>query len=466
MRIILLSGGSGKRLWPLSSQSRYKQFLKLLPSPEPGGEPISMVQRVWRQLSAEGLRHAAIVATGRGSADILASQLGEHVPLMVEPDNRDTFPAIALAATYLLSEAQASPEEAVIVFPVDSCVDSRFFTLAFELERTLVTSGADIVLLGARPTYPSEKYGYILPEPDGADRNPSSFLKVRRFIEKPPEDEAEKCIAAGALWNCGVFAFRLERMTGWLKERGLPGDYRDLKVMYQRLPSISFDREIVERCGSIAVIPYEGEWKDIGTWDQLTEVMPVSKFGPGVIQESTGTHLINELDIPIVVLGLDNAIVAACHAGILVADKSLTPKLKEYIPVQTRPMYEERRWGWYKVLDCQKHEDGTEVLTKKIRIYAGRNISYQLHHKRSETWTILRGSGEFVLDGHRSIVGRGDVLQIPARARHGIRAITDLELIEIQSGSELSEDDIIRIAMKWEDISDGGIPQEKKAEEL
>jgi mannose-1-phosphate guanylyltransferase len=194
--------------------------------------------------------------------------------------------------------------------------------------------------------------------------------------------------------------------------------------------------------------------------------MPVSQIGPGVIQESTGTHLINELDIPIVVLGLDNAIVAACHAGILVADKRLTPKLKEYIPAQTRPMYEERRWGWYKVLDCQKHEDGTEVLTKKIRIFAGRNISYQLHHKRSETWTILRGSGEFVLDEHRSIVGRGDVLQIPARARHGIRAITDLELIEIQSGSELSEDDIIRIAMKWEDISDGGIPQEKKAEEL
>lgn len=450
MNTILLSGGSGKRLWPLSNDARSKQFLKVLENDN--GELQSMVQRVWRQLENVGLTKSTVIATGRSQVDMIQNQLGQDVPIVIEPSRRDTFPAIALASVYLYSVKGFNLNEVVVVLPVDPYVENQFFNRIKDLEETVLTSGADLALIGVEPTYPSAKYGYIVP---ASITNDQDYLTVSHFIEKPSEKKAAKMIEKGALWNCGVFGFKLEYIISLLQEKGYPIEYEVLLEQYDMLPKISFDYEVVEKTKNIVVLPYDGYWKDLGTWNTLTEEMATNQIGKGIIAESENTHLINELDIPVTILGISNAVVAVSPDGILVSDKSASPKIKELLNgFDQRPMYEERRWGWYRVLDYTKYEDGNEVLTKRICVMAGKNLSYQKHHHRSEVWTIIKGEGEFAFNGEIRFVKQGDVLTIPEGSEHGIKATTDLEFIEIQSGSPLIEEDIVRICMTWDEVKE------------
>ena len=449
MKIILLSGGSGRRLWPLSNDVRAKQFLKVLRNDS--GEMESMVQRVWSQLANAALASKTVIATGKSQVDLLRSQLGDDVPLVIEPERRDTFPAIALASTFLYSKQNIKEEEIVAVLSVDPYVEKHFFGKIVEMGNSLEQTGADLTLIGVKPTYPSTKYGYIVPKQESTD-----YIDVSHFIEKPSEEKAIGLINNGALWNCGVFSFRLKYILDILKRLNLPIDYEQLYLRYNELPKISFDYQVVEKASNIVAITYNGDWKDLGTWNTLTEEMADSVIGNGQISEdSVNTHVINELDLSVKVLGLSNTVVAVSPDGILVTDKSASARLKEMIEGhRQRPMYEERRWGWYRVLDFTKLENGQEVLTKRIGILAGKNLSYQIHEKRREIWTVISGHGEFILDGVLKVVKPGDVLEIPIGAKHAIRAIEDLEFIEVQMGSELVEEDIIRIAMRWEEIMD------------
>ena len=450
MKLVLLSGGSGKRLWPLSNDARSKQFLKVLQNDQGGME--SMVQRVWRQMGRAGLARHASIATGRGQVDMIQSQIGPEVSVIVEPQRRDTFPAIALAAVYLYSIQGVSLNEVVAILPVDPYVEDSFFDKIKELEGAVAATGADLALMGVKPTYPSEKYGYVVPEADSGDT--SEVMMVSRFAEKPSREKAEALIAEKALWNCGVFAFKLNYMINLLMELGLPIHYEEMLRQYHRLPKISFDYAVVEKAEHIVVLPYAGEWKDLGTWNTLTEEIQAPLIGNGTIcGDSQNVHMINELDIPIAVLGVSNIIVSASPDGILVSDKNASPKVKDLIGhLEQRPMYEERRWGSYRVLDFKKFPEGQEVLTKRICISAGKNLSYQTHAKRSEVWTVIAGSGQFVLEDRIGTLQAGDVVKIPVGAKHSIRAFTDLEIIEVQTGSELVEDDIERLTMSWEEI--------------
>ncbi len=451
MRLILLSGGSGKRLWPLSNDARSKQFLKVLENKD--GDRESMVQRVWSQLKAVDLADSAVIATSKSQVDMLQSQLGEAVGIVVEPERRDTYPAIALAAAYLYSVERVHPNEVVVVLPVDPFVEEDFFHRVKELEGLLEATDVDLALVGVRPTYPSEKYGYIVPESSQDDNN---YFKVSHFREKPTEKQAYQLISEKALWNCGVFAFKLGYVIARLEEIGLPTDYFQLKDKYSQLPKISFDYEVVEKAANVVALRYEGEWKDLGTWNTLTEEMSTPITGNGVLcEESFDTHIINELDIPIIVLGLSDIVVAASPDGILVAAKKASPRVKDLVNgFAQRPMYEERRWGWYRVLDHMKYENGQEVLTKRIGILAGKNLSYQMHHLRNEVWTITNGTGEFAFDDMIYKVKLGDVLSIPVGVKHGIKATSDLEFIEVQTGSELVEEDIVRIFMGWDEVEE------------
>jgi mannose-1-phosphate guanylyltransferase len=450
MDLILLSGGSGKRLWPLSNDSRSKQFLKVLDN---NGKLESMVQRVWGQLEKLQLNKSTVIATSKSQVDMIQSQLGSHVPLIIEPERRDTFPAIALAATYLYSVKGTNLSEIVGVLPVDPHVDNSFFERIKDLEDALITSDADLALIGVSPTYPSEKYGYIVPRQSNEQND---FIQVSHFKEKPTEAEATDLMIQNALWNCGVFAFKLEYMISLLQAKGLPIQYEELLKQYNNLEKISFDYAVVEKAEKIVVLPYIGDWKDLGTWNTLTEEMGTTLIGKGIISEdSTNTHLVNELDIPITILGIKDAVVAASPDGILVTDKAQSPRIKDVLKgFEQRPMYEERRWGWYKVLDYTKFEEENEVLTKKIGVKAGCNLSYQKHYARSEVWTIINGEGEFALNDDIRFVKPGDVLVIPVEAKHGIKANTDLEFIEVQSGSPLIEEDIVRIFMTWEEVEE------------
>ncbi|MFD0958220.1 sugar phosphate nucleotidyltransferase [Paenibacillus chungangensis] len=461
MKMVLLSGGSGKRLWPLSNDSRSKQFLKVLP--DAAGSPESMVKRVWGQIGEAGLRRHAYIATSQPQVEMIQSQLGSEVEMIVEPERRDTFPAIALSVAYLYSVEGVGLNETVVVMPVDPYVDTSFFHKAKELESVLEHSGADLALMGVKPTFPSEKYGYIVPAEDAvptdgeAIRNipgEMSYYNVNSFKEKPAREEALRMMEQSALWNCGVFAFKLDFMINILIAGGYPIQYNEMVKRYDQLPKTSFDYEIVERSNRIVAMPYEGEWKDLGTWNTLTEQIGDSLIGKGTIAgNSDNTHVINELDIPITLLNLSNVVVAASPDGILVSDKEASPMIKEIMKhSDQRPMYEERRWGRYRVLDYLKYPGGTEVLTKRICVSPSQNLSYQYHQLRREVWTIVSGEGEVVQDGRVFRVKAGDVLTIEKESRHSLRADSEMEIIEVQTGTQLIEEDIVRLAYDWKEI--------------
>ena len=441
MKLVLLSGGSGKRLWPLSNDSRSKQFLKVLVNPE--GRMESMVQRVWRQLTAVRMNDSTYTITGAAQLEILQNQIGVHKRVLVEPERRDTFPAIALAATYLYSIEGLGLDEVIGVLPVDPYVEERFFESVKALERTLADSGADIALVGVKPLHASEKYGYIVPdEPSDRER---PYRNVRYFKEKPSESQAEELIRQHALWNCGVFAFRLGYLIDYLVKKGFPIQYEAMLRHYEKLPKRSFDYELVEKADRIVVTSYEGYWKDLGTWNTLTDEMSQKQLGNAMISEdSHNTHVVNEMDIPITVVGLSDVIVAASPDGVLVSDKSKSPRIKEMLKhVDRRPMYEERQWGNYRVLDYKRAWEGEEVLTKRISIESGKGLEYEMHMLRDEVAIIVSGTGTFTMGGVSKRVGPGDVLQIPAGYGHSIKAISDLEFIEVQRGGQLLENDCL-----------------------
>lgn len=451
MHLVLLSGGSGKRLWPLSNDARSKQFLKVLKDED--GKPQSMVQRVWKQLASVGLSDKVVIATGRAQVDMINSQLGTGPKIILEPERRDTYPAIALATSFIKTVQGAAPNDVITVLPVDPYVETSFFSRIKILEEALKKSAADIALIGVVPSFPSTKYGYIIPENHmEIDRN--DFMRVSSFKEKPEEEIARELMSKGALWNCGIFAFRVKFLLKHLEEKGFSTQYDELLEQYSELPKISFDYEIVEKTNKIVVIDYNGDWKDLGTWNTLTDEMKNPIKGKGILsKDCINCHLINELEIPVAVLGCQNIIVAASPDGILVTQRDASPRVKELVgKFDGRPMYEERRWGWYRVLDHTTFPDGHEVLTKRIAVKAGKNLSYQYHLHRSEIWTVISGTGMFAIDGRILPVKAGDVLEIPVGRRHGIKANNDLEFIEVQTGSQLIEEDIKRVCMSWEEI--------------
>jgi mannose-1-phosphate guanylyltransferase len=440
MNIVLLSGGSGKRLWPLSNEIRSKQFLKLLSDANGGHE--SMVQRVYRQITQAGIQANIVVATSATQVESIKGQLPDDVDVVVEPERRNTFPAIVLAASYLESKKQMDPEETVIVLPVDPYVEVAYFETFKKMDARVQQGGADLVLMGIKPSYPSEKYGYIIPGEGGG---------VTGFKEKPDEASAKKLIEQGALWNAGVFAFKLKYLMkiadNYLDSR----EFDDVVANYASLKKDSFDYEVVEKADALAVIPYSGEWKDIGTWNTLTEEMQEESIGDVVLGEACiNTHVINELSIPVVALGTQNLVIAAGQDGILVSDKHKSSYIKPYVEnIDNRPMYEERRWGEYKVYDYSQYADGTKSLTKHVTINAGCAQDYHVHRYKDEVITVANGEGELVVDGCLMKLSRGDSISIRRGQKHAIRAFQDLQLISVQISEDNTENDTEVFGWSW-----------------
>lgn len=442
MNIILLSGGSGKRLWPLSNDVRSKQFLKIFRKAD--GMKESMAMRMNRMIKEVDESATITIATSENQIPQIRAQLGENVGISVEPCRRDTFPAIALAAAYLKKQ-EVKENEPVVVCPVDPYVESDYFNCLKELSDAAgKEEAANLTLMGIEPTYPSEKYGYIIPT------SKDHMAAVSEFKEKPDRAMAEKYIENGALWNGGVFAFKLSYVLGIARELFGTDSYDELFAKYEALQKISFDYAVVEKEKSINVIRFSGSWKDLGTWNTLTEAMDEPVSGNAVTNECDNTHVINELGIPVIALGIKDAVIAATPDGILVSDKEKSPELKGFV-ADSRPMYERRGWGEYKVLDYKRHADEQNSLTKELIISSGQHISYQRHLHRTEVWTFTEGTGELILDGEVKEVCRGEVAVIKPGTKHAIKAVNGaLHIIEVQIGDELTEDDIERLEWDWE----------------
>ncbi len=446
MQIILLSGGSGKRLWPLSNNARSKQFIKLLTAPD--GSKESMVQRVIRQLKESGFSDSITVATSASQRDVIINQLGDEISVVTEPERRDTFPAIALASSYLTHGMHCSADEIVVVMPCDPYTEAGYFETIKRMADAVMDNRAELVLMGIRPTYPSAKYGYVVPVSDNGE---SGIYRISRFTEKPDVMTAEKLISEGAFWNGGVFAFRLGYMTDIVSRYIQTDTFAGIRSRYGEFPKISFDYEVAERAQSVAVIPFSGGWKDLGTWNTLTDELRDRTIGNVILdKESKNTHVINELELPIMCIGAQNLVIAASCDGILISEKSKSEDIKAYADrLQRRPMYEERRWGEYKVIDTVEFPDGYKTLTKQLKIKSGKGISYQVHRHRDEVWTFVDGEGMLVLDDEVTKIGRGDTVCIRKGVKHAVKAVTDLLFIEVQSGDLLVEEDIERFDWNW-----------------
>ncbi|WP_314619032.1 sugar phosphate nucleotidyltransferase [uncultured Selenomonas sp.] len=433
MQIVLLSGGAGKRLWPLSNDLYSKQFLRLLKRED--GSRESMIQRVCRQVQSAAPDVPITIATGREQTSLIRRQLGSAVNISVEPCRRDTFPAIALVSAYLHEVRGVPLDEAVAICPADPYVDAEYFRAVVRLLREAERKGAaDLILMGVEPTYPSEKYGYIMP----ASPEPQSL--VQSFKEKPDKETAAAYIEKGALWNSGVFAFKLGYALG--KARELLGytDYEDLFHRYEGLSKISFDYAVVEKERNIVVQRYSGTWLDIGTWNTLAAVMPEHTIGRVTMDETCrNVHVVNTMPMPILCMGLKDAVVAASPEGILIADKERSSAMKPYAErLHTPVMYAEKSWGEFRIVDAE-----TESLTIKITLSPGNALTYHLHERRDETWTVIEGRGWVKLDGNEFAVAQGQTVRIPRGSFHTIRAETLLKVMEIQTGEDIDVEDKI-----------------------
>ena len=444
MNIILLSGGSGKRLWPLSNDIRSKQFIKIFKKPNANasaGIPSavstddtyeSMLQRVYRQIKTADPEATVTLATGKSQVSAIHNQLGEGVGISVEPCRRDTFPAIALATAYLHDVKGIPADEAVVVCPVDPYVNDDYFAALHQLWELAQQGTANLVLMGIQPTYPSEKYGYIIPE------TKDTVSKVSTFKEKPDAATAQQYIDQGGLWNGGVFAYKISYVLERAHQLIDFTDYADLFSKYDTLTKISFDYAVVEHEPDIAVMRFNGEWKDLGTWNTLTEAMEENVLGDARLNETCrNVHVINELGIPILAMGLQDMVISASSEGILVADKEQSSYIKPFVDaIDQQVMFAEKSWGQYLVLDVEEHS-----MTIKVTLNPGHRMNYHSHDKRDEVWTVVSGTGRTIVDGMEQPVKAGDVITMAAGCKHTVIADTKLQLIEVQLGNDISVND-------------------------
>ncbi|SFQ08402.1 mannose-1-phosphate guanylyltransferase [Butyrivibrio proteoclasticus] len=438
LNIILLSGGSGKRLWPLSNDVRSKQFIKIFKNDD--GSYESMLQRMYKGIKSVDPNANVTIATSKSQVSSIHSQILENVDLSVEPCRRDTFPAIALATNYLHDVNGVGLDEPVVVCPVDPYVEADYFEALGLLSKMAEKGDYNLNLLGMEPTYPSEKYGYIIPE------SSEKFSKVKEFKEKPDLETAEKYIKEGALWNGGVFAYKLGYVLNRAHELIDYVDYEDFLNRYDSFEKISFDYAVVEKEDSIGVARFSGIWKDLGTWNTLTEAMTENIIGKGVMNDKCeNVHILNGLDVPVLCMGMKDAVIAASPEGILVSDKAQSSYIKPFVDkFDQQIMFADKSWGSYKVIDVEK-----ESLTVKVTLHAGHKMNYHSHERRNESWNIISGNGRVIVDGKETSVTKGDTVMLHAGSKHTIIADTELQVIEVQFGKDIDVHDKVKYELDF-----------------
>ena len=424
MKIVLLSGGSGKRLWPLSNDIRSKQFIKIFKDDK---ENYSMIQKTYKTICDKYDKENVLLEISKLQISEVMSQLGKDVEISAEPYKRNTFPAIALACTYLQDIKHISLDETIIVCPVDHYVDLDFYDNFKKLDSLVQNEESNLFLMGIKPNKPSSKFGYIFPVDD------KEVTQVKEFKEKPTREIATEYIKKNSLWNGGIFAFKLGYAIRKSHELIDFEDYYDLYSKYESLDDISFDRAVVEKEEKIGVLKYNGNWKDLGTWDTLTSVVDNDTIGNGVLKESENANIVNELDIPILGVGLKDLVISASSSGILVSDKNKSTGIKPYVnDIFGEAKYGEKSFGHFHVIDVD-----TESQTVKILLHKGNRMSYHSHNNRNEVWIVVSGEGRVIVDGMTEKVSIGDVITVEAKSKHTIIADSELKLIEVQIGKDM-----------------------------
>jgi mannose-1-phosphate guanylyltransferase/mannose-6-phosphate isomerase len=453
----ILCGGSGSRLWPVSRRDFAKQHVPIL-----GGA--SPFQRTLARLRG-GLFAEPIVIGSAESQFLLADETqgaGVAAEIALEPEGRDTLAAVTLAACLA---ARRDPEAIVLVMPSDHLVsDVAAFEAAVAAAARVAAEGR-IVVLGIPPTGPSSAYGYIAP---GGALGTDSFV-VERFVEKPDPSHAAALIAAGALWNAGLFCFRAEdglseiaalapqtlaAVQRSLTEAG-PAGGAPLAVgpAFAEAPRISFDHAVMERTRRAAVVPAAFPWSDIGDWKAVWELSPRDPHG---VAAEGRVHAVDVSDSYLrsdgrllCVLGVSGLAVVDTADAVLVAPIERAQEVKGLVASlaaagfaeTSTPARVHRPWGWFQTVDL-----GPRFRVKRIVVLPGKRFSLQKHHHRAEHWIVVRGTAEVTRDAEVMLVRENESIYLPAGCTHRLEnpGRIPVEIVEVQTGAYLEEDDIVR----------------------
>jgi mannose-1-phosphate guanylyltransferase / mannose-6-phosphate isomerase len=459
---VILSGGSGTRLWPLSRAALPKQLLPLV------GNRTMLQETVLRLQGLSGIAPPLVVCNN-DHRFLIAEQLREiGIPpagIYLEPVGRNTAPAAATAA---LTLSKADENAIMLLLPADHLVrDVSAFHHAVDQGMKAVQAGF-LVTFGIVPGSPETGYGYI--QRGEALTGVEGTHRVARFVEKPDLKMAESMLASGDyLWNSGMFLFSakqyLDELRGYQPdmvtacEQALEGSHRDLdfcrlgKTAFESSPSNSIDYAIMERTQHAAVVPADIGWSDIGSWSALWEVG--AKDGAGniargdVYLDGVKESYIRADSRMVAAIGVDHLLVVETPDAVLVADKSKAQEVKkvvEHLKASNRSEHEFhtrvfRPWGWYEGIDA-----GDRFQVKRIMVKPGEKLSLQMHHHRAEHWVVVSGTARVTCDDTVKIVSENESTYIPLGSRHRLEnpGKVPLHIIEVQSGTYLGEDDIIR----------------------
>jgi mannose-1-phosphate guanylyltransferase/mannose-6-phosphate isomerase len=454
IRPVILCGGSGTRLWPLSRKAFPKQFIPLVD----GRSLLALtLERVGR-LGVDPLvvcaeEHRFLVAEHLDSA-------GMRGDILLEPQARNTAPAIALSAL------SARPDELLLICPSDHHIpDADAFASLVRSAVPAVRDGA-IAIFGVVPTAPSTAFGYI----EQGAAAPHGGRAVGRFVEKPPREQAERLLlGGGALWNAGIFFCTARTMLDAMREHcgdivaacetALRAATRDGAFVrpdaaaFGACRAESIDYAVMQKHPRLVVFPFQGAWSDVGSWDSAADLTAPDAqgnrvFGQGRAVRSTDTY-IHAPHRPVVALGTTGLLIIDTPDALLVAARTAAEDVKGVVSeleaartaeaVTHRKVF--RPWGWYDSVDA-----GERFRVKRLYVKPGASLSLQLHHHRAEHWVVVRGTAEVTREGEVYTVGENESTFIPVGRKHRLRnpGTTGLELIEVQSGSYLEEDDIVR----------------------
>ena len=472
---VILCGGSGTRLWPLSRKSYPKQFVPLV-------DDQTLFQASAKRLSGttEALHFATpMVLTGADFRFIVTEQLAaigiDPGAILIEPEGRNTAPAILAAALHLIEQ---DPEAIMLVAPSDHVVpDVAAFHAAIKKGLTAVQDGK-LVTFGIKPTHAETGYGYLeltnLPDASG------DAVDLKKFVEKPDEERAAEMVAAGTfMWNAGIFLFKAKdiisafttyapELTGPVSE-AIDAAQVDLGFLrlepeaWAKANDISIDYAVMEKAHNLAVVPFDGGWSDLGGWDAVWRESGPDENGVVTSGEATAIDCSNSLirsdseRLEVVGIGLDNIMAIAMNDAVLVADMSRAQDVKKAVAAlkakgadqATHFPKDHRPWGWFESLVV-----GGRFQVKRIHVHPGAALSLQSHFHRSEHWIVVEGTAEVTVDGETRLVTENQSVYIPLGAVHRMKnpGKVPMVLIEVQTGSYVGEDDIIR----YEDVYSRG----------